>query len=147
MHCPPKHNSNNSQQNPDSERTQQRRGSCRAIIIDDVEIIRICLHDMLSTFDIEASVFAKANTAISHFGSSAHQYDLILVDIILGQDCGLQLLDEMRAVRPDIKTILMSGYSHTHISTYVSQPNTVFLPKPFGLEDLKTALAKLVIIN
>jgi len=79
------------------------------------------------------TVIATANgeEAVEKFRESAEKIDLLLLDIIMPKKSGIDVLDEARSLRPEIKVLFMSGYSADFIKdrglmksqyAYVSKP-------------------------
>jgi two-component system cell cycle sensor histidine kinase/response regulator CckA len=57
---------------------------------------------------------------------------LIVSDVVLGEMSGRQLAQEISRVRPEIRTLFVSGYAENTIVYHgVLDPELAFLPKPF----------------
>ena len=71
--------------------------------------------------------------------------DLALIDIGLGDESGLVVLQELRALKADCPVILASGYGEQMpgAGSATRDSRMVILPKPFGLLALKDAIASL----
>ena len=51
----------------------------------------------------------------------------------------------MRAEHPQLKVVYVSGYSEEDLAMHdLAEPNTLFLRKPFGLEELCRAVQALL---
>ncbi|MCA1594433.1 MAG: response regulator, partial [Acidobacteria bacterium] len=84
---------------------------------------------------IEAS---DANEAIRLWKKYAGEIDLVLTDLMMpGGVNGHQLVEELKADRPDLKAIFVSGYSSDLFGekTFLDQ-STNFLSKPYRLKKL-----------
>ncbi len=79
------------------------------------------------------TVIATANgeEAVEKFREYAEKIDLLLLDIIMPKKSGIDVLDEARSLRPEIKVLFMSGYPADFIKdrglmksqyAYVSKP-------------------------
>ncbi|WP_313388172.1 response regulator, partial [Rhodospirillum rubrum] len=65
------------------------------------------------------------------------EIDLLITDMVMPGMDGATLAGRVREARPDLKIILISGYSEDVIrGDIVNQPDTHFLPKPFSLKAL-----------
>ena len=70
---------------------------------------------------------------------SRHQgpVDLVLTDIVMPRMGGPELVDRLKALRPAMRAILMSGYAeYTGVSPQESSPHPPILQKPFSVASL-----------
>jgi PAS domain S-box-containing protein len=71
--------------------------------------------------------------------------DLVFSDVIMpGGMNGLQLLDEVRRNYPGVATLAATGYSENLLEKPASAQDLKILPKPFKLNDLAEAVARLL---
>jgi len=64
----------------------------------------------LSAWGYTVIATKNGEEAVSKFRESAENIDLLLLDIIMPKKNGMDVLDETRSLRPDIKVLFMSGY-------------------------------------
>ena len=70
---------------------------------------------------------------------------LILTDVVMPEMTGAELRDRIRALRPDIKVLFMSGYTSNVIATHgVLQRGVQFIQKPFSIEELSRKIAEIL---
>jgi two-component system, cell cycle sensor histidine kinase and response regulator CckA len=63
--------------------------------------------------------------------------DLLVTDVVMPQMSGAELVDRMRAVRPDLKVLYISGYTDDELLRRgVKGQDVRFLHKPFTSETL-----------
>jgi YesN/AraC family two-component response regulator len=63
--------------------------------------------------------------------------DLLLTDIVMPQKNGIDLSKELRAVRPEMKTLFMSGYTdNSVVNLGMLTTETPFIQKPFTVAAL-----------
>nr|WP_267902542.1 response regulator [Lysobacter profundi] len=68
--------------------------------------------------------------------------DILLTDIVMPKGMsGVDLLHKARAIRPDIKVLLVSGYARGQLPTIPEGCD--FLAKPYRVEELEARLRKL----
>ena len=67
--------------------------------------------------------------------------DLLLTDVIMPELGGRDLSEQIRAARPDIRVLYMSGYTHNEIDGRgLMQKDAAFLHKPFEVRELAAAV-------
>lgn len=72
-----------------------------------------------------------------------HVYDLVLVDIRLGDITGLEVLKQVKQRHPDTVVIMISAYSTTEIAVAAMNEGAYdFVPKPFDNSELRQTIAK-----
>ena len=85
----------------------------------------------LSAWGYTVIATKNGEEAVAKFRESAENIDLLLLDIIMPKKNGMEVLDETRDLRPDIKVLFMSGYPANIIKdrgqmtseyVYVSKP-------------------------
>jgi CheY-like chemotaxis protein len=65
------------------------------------------------------------------------QVDLLLSDVVLPRMSGVELAEKLRALRPGLRVLFISGYTGSHLADRDALPVGVhFLPKPFAPGDL-----------
>lgn len=118
----------------------------RVLVVDDEEAVRITLSRVLGRRGHAISVAVDGADAIEVFRKAGGAFDLVLLDISMPRKNGYQVLQELRAIRPDIRVVLMSGYSEQHLagmngSGAAPRPDG-FLEKPFTVEVIDRVLAQ-----
>lgn len=120
----------------------------RVLIVDDQEAVRITLSRVIGRRGHAISVAVDGADAIEVFRKAGGDFDLILLDISMPRRNGYQVLEEIRAMRPEARVVLMSGYSEQHLagagmsgSGAAVRPDG-FLEKPFTVEAIDRVLAQ-----
>ncbi|MEK0314763.1 response regulator transcription factor [Cohnella sp. 56] len=114
----------------------------KALLVDDEPLILEGLRYILSWeehgFEI-AGAAESAAEAIELLGRSA--VDLIVTDIRMPEQTGLELIERVRALRPDVKFVILSGYNDFE---YVRKAATLgienYLIKPVNKDELSSTL-------
>ena len=69
--------------------------------------------------------------------------DLVITDVVMPDDNGLDLLPRMRRVRPELRVIVMSAQSTLITAVKAAQRGAFeYLPKPFDLAELLAVVAR-----
>jgi DNA-binding NtrC family response regulator len=88
--------------------------------------------------------FGRALEATEYFNENWTDLDLVVLDLVLPDMNGCETLAVMREVNPDVRVLLVSGYTaDDEIRELVSSNAIEFLEKPFLLADLAESLTRL----
>ena len=109
-------------------------GNERVLVVDDDEAIRILLKTMLARAGYAVTQVSSAADALAQ---PLDRFDLIITDVLMPGGTGPDLVATVRARRPDIRVIYVSGYApELTLDASGLDERTVFLPKPFTAETL-----------
>jgi DNA-binding NtrC family response regulator len=81
---------------------------------------------------------ADGQTAIELFQAGHETIALVLLDLIMPQLSGEQVLAAIQHIKPGVRVVLMSGYTSHEAAQLISAPmSTSFLQKPFTSAELR----------
>ena len=105
------------------------------LIIDDEQNIVLSLSLALrKEFEVDAALTAAEGLAKLRAGT----YELVLLDLMIGEDDGLQVLEQIRAISPQIQVIMITAFGTIRSSVdAVKRGAFTYLTKPVNLEELK----------
>jgi PAS domain S-box-containing protein len=110
-------------------------GHGKILLVEDDADVRMVLRGVLEASGCQIWEASNGLEALNIWKTNASQIDLLLSDIVMpGGLNGWELADRLREERPNLKVILMSGYS-PEIAGKI-QPQSHILSKPFSLESL-----------
>ena len=79
----------------------------------------------------------SAEAALKTLEDETLNVDLFVTDVVMPGKDGPSWVREALKERPDVRVVFVSGYAEDRFSDEKTQiPNSVFLPKPFSLNDL-----------
>ena len=103
------------------------------LIVDDEEIIRDFLSEVLEEFQI--TLAEDGDEAISRL--TERPFDLVITDLRMPKVPGQEVVKFAREKYPDSRVIVISGYSSlSTVSQSVSSGACAFLSKPFSIKEL-----------
>ena len=103
-------------------------------VVDDDESIRWVLEKGLSDGGIDVQTFDSANKVIKKL--ETENPHLILTDIRMPGPSGIDLLDKVKELRPDIPVIIMTAHSDLDSAVESYEHGAwEYLPKPFDIEE------------
>ena len=103
-------------------------------VVDDDESIRWVLEKGLSEHNIDVEVFESAHKVVLKLESE--NPDLILTDIKMPGTSGIDLLDQVQNLRPEIPVIIMTAHSDLESAVESYEHGAwEYLPKPFDIDE------------
>jgi PleD family two-component response regulator len=115
------------------------------LLVDDNELVRQFAYDVLASEGykvLEASNGSEALMIAEHYNGPIR---LLISDVVMPIVNGTALADYLSISRPDMKVILMSGYSADCIYKHRADNNIVFLQKPFTSYTLASKVRESII--
>jgi signal transduction histidine kinase/CheY-like chemotaxis protein len=124
---------------PEAETTASAMagGSERILLVEDDQIVRRLSRDILARLGYSVTEAASGKAALALAGDDTRQFDLLFCDVVLGDINGPAVAEAVRAVRPAVRVLFMSGYTDEAIArTGMGLEGAPFLQKPFTPEQL-----------
>jgi len=113
----------------------------RILVVDDDPLIRDMVEDLLGDGGFETTAVESAEQALREI--EAHDFDLVLSDLQMPGKDGLELLGSLRALRPELPVILMTGFGSIETAVKAIRAGAFdFVTKPFGADALMVAIEK-----
>jgi len=112
------------------------------LLADDEEIVRTIAKRMLEDAGCTVTDVADGLEAVQTFERNPELFDCVVLDLMMPGYNGDEAFEHIRQIRPDIPTLICSGYSAQKLSArFASDESALFLQKPYGLDELTSALA------
>ena len=120
-------------------------GSERILLVDDEELLVKALKQMLERLGHRVTASSSSIEALNYFRQNPGDFDLVITDYTMPHMTGMDLAENVRALRDDIPIILCTGYSE-RISKEVMEKCGIFalLMKPVSLGTLAGLIRKVV---
>jgi signal transduction histidine kinase/CheY-like chemotaxis protein len=119
------------------------RGQATVLIVEDEPPVREIAAAILGELGYQTLEAADGEEALRVFGAHASSVDLLLTDVVLpGKVRGRELAERIKAVRPEVKVLFMSGYTENSIVHQGRLDDGVqMIGKPFHREELARKVA------
>ncbi len=115
--------------------------SLRILIVDDDAAYAETLARALSRRGHSVQTAAQPEAALALLAKAA--YDAVILDLKLGMDSGLRYIAPMRALRPRLSILLLTGYASIATAVEAIKLGAVhYLPKPAGVDEILAALGR-----
>jgi DNA-binding response OmpR family regulator len=106
------------------------------LIVDDEKNIRLTLSQTLETLGAEIDTAANGEEALTKLRQKG--FGLILLDIRMPGMDGMEVLRQVREIRPDIRVIMITAYGTVESAVEAMKLGAVdFLQKPFDPEEIR----------
>ncbi len=121
----------------------------RILVMDDEEMVLEVVKEMLQLLGHEVVGVKDGKEAVEAYKEAKQKgnpFDIVILDLTVpGGMGGDETLKELKKIDPDVKAIVSSGYSNDPImSEYEKYGFKAVVPKPYGMDELKEALRKVV---
>ncbi|MBA4072691.1 MAG: hybrid sensor histidine kinase/response regulator [Gemmatimonas sp.] len=120
-------------------------GTETILVVEDAREVRRLVVRTLSALGYRVLEASAGDEALRLSTDFEGRIDVLATDIVMPGMRGSELADRLRASRPDLRTLYMSGYTaDTEIDLSHSDRWAAFLPKPFVGDDLARAVRALI---
>ncbi|HWL15219.1 MAG TPA: ATP-binding protein, partial [Opitutus sp.] len=120
-------------------------GSESLLVVDDETSLRALLSAALTRKGYRVTTAATGLEAIETIGDTNQKLDAVLLDLNMPGTNGVQVLKVLRACRPDLPVLVISGHITPDVRTEFQQLNQrEFLQKPYRLDEVGRRLRALL---
>ncbi|NBR86422.1 MAG: PAS domain S-box protein [Proteobacteria bacterium] len=110
------------------------RGHGRILVVDDEETVRTVVARVLENLGFTVTLASDGREAVKIFEAQPDAFTMVVVDLTMPHMDGTEAFARMRRVRPDLRVVLMSGYSEPDATlAFAGKGLAGFLQKPFEL--------------
>jgi len=114
----------------------------RILIADDEKDIRELLRDFLENEGYECQLAANAFDALEKF-KAGEPFDIVMSDIRMPGKSGLELLEEIKQINPDVMVIMISAVKDIESAITAMEKGAYdYVSKPFKLNEVSFAASK-----
>ena len=113
------------------------------LFVDDEKFIRELAENFLGN---ETNLIIKENglEALNYYKSNFADIDIVILDLIMPEMDGKETYRRMKTINPNIKIILISGYSvDKEVQLFSNNNKQIYLQKPFDRNELLQAIEQL----
>ena len=116
-------------------------GPIRALVVDDEQIIRDIMEDILASErgGVEATAVGTCEDALHLVGEQ--DFDVIFIDVCMGDGDGVELLRQIRQTRPDTRIYMITGYDvDAELRAALAAGAAGAIHKPFKVGEILAAI-------
>ena len=113
------------------------------LVVDDEEIVRSSLVDWLREDGYHAEAAENGFEALEKLKEKP--WDIALVDLKMPKMDGLELMERMKKLKPDIQVIIITAYATVHTAVQAMKMGAYdYLVKPFNPEEISLLINRLI---
>ena len=121
------------------------RGQGTVLLIDDEDMVLEIGRALLETMGYQVVTAKDGEEAIKLYEHEGSGIDLVLLDVVMPGLGGGEVFDRLKSMNPDMKCLLLSGYSIDGEATEIIQRGCDgFIQKPFKLRDLSKSIREIL---
>ena len=121
------------------------KGNETILLVDDEEMVADIGERMLKKLGYRVLLADSGRKAIQIFEKAHHRIDLVILDMVMPDMGGSETFDELKAITPDIKILLSSGYSiDGQASEIMKRGCNGFIQKPFNLKHFSQKIREIL---
>lgn len=123
------------------EKTAIINGKGTVLLVDDEKgVIEVC-SEMLESIGYKVKAVSSGSEAIEVLTSGNDKIDLVILDLVMPRMNGRQTFERIRAIDPDMKVLVSSGYSREEeIEKMMEKGCNEYILKPFDVATLSKKL-------
>jgi len=125
------------------ELSQHQIYTPKILVVDDEVRIREGCREILSQKGFKVATTDSGKTGLEMI--AREHFDIILLDLMMPEISGLDVLPEVKSSHPDTVVIVITGYATVEHSIEAMKAGAFdFIPKPFSPEQLKVVVSKAI---
>jgi len=113
------------------------QGNETILLVEDQEEVRRVTARLLTNLGYDVHDYNDPQQAVRFSETNDDSINLLLTDVIMPSESGIELQERIRRLQPSIRVLYMSGYADDLISKHgLLDEGVNFLPKPFTIKML-----------
>lgn len=113
------------------------------LIVDDEKNIRLTLSQSLESLELETDTAVNGEEALAKLKEK--DYGLILLDLRMPGMDGMEVLRQLREIRPDIRVIIITAYGTIESAVDAMKLGAVdFIQKPFAPKEIRGLVSQVI---
>jgi PAS domain S-box-containing protein len=118
-------------------------GQERLLFVDDEEWLVEMWKEILESLGYQMTVTTRPLEALDLFKKNPQDFDLVIADQTMPQMTGLELAQELLALRPELPVILVTGFSQVVTPEKAKAAGVrEFIMKPLSISELTNAISQ-----
>ena len=110
------------------------------LLADDEEMVLEIGVQMLNRLGFNVIAAENGRKAIEIFQEKKDSIDIVILDIVMPDIGGAEVVEAIKGINPNAKIMLSSGYGRDAKTNEILQSCNGFIQKPFSMKELSAAI-------
>ncbi|MFZ2631088.1 MAG: PAS domain S-box protein [Desulfosalsimonadaceae bacterium] len=120
-------------------------GKGAVLLIDDEQMVLTVAEEMIRALGYEVTVASDGQKGMNIYRENHDRIDMVILDLIMPGMGGAEAFDHLKAINPDVKVLLSSGYSiNGQASAIMKRGCSGFIQKPFSIQELSRKISEVM---
>ena len=120
-------------------------GNGKILLVDDEPLILKYCHEMISSLGYSVVTAQNAEEAVRIYRDQGCDIDVAILDLVMPKMGGLQLLEELKAINPQIRAVIATGFAlDRRISEAIAGGCFSCLKKPYTRDELASTISQVI---
>jgi CheY-like chemotaxis protein len=121
------------------------KGEETVLLVDDEDVIIDVGEEILRELGYKVLIARGGKEAVEIYSRNKDKIDIVILDVIMPEMGGGETYDRMKKMNPDIKVLLLSGYSIDGQAEEILQRGcNGFIQKPFNVSKLSQTMREIL---
>ena len=117
------------------------RGEGLVLLVDDEDTVRVVGQRILEALGFEVLTAEDGAVGVETFEANADRVRVVLLDMTMPRMDGAEAFRRIRALRPDVPVLLISGYDEAEATSRFTEKGLAgFIQKPFTIASIRNNL-------
>jgi len=121
-----------------AEPKREWSGGGKVLLVEDEDTVRAVAERALVRQGFEVTTASDGEEGLEAIGRG--EFDVVVSDVVMPTMDGPAMAREIRALKPDLPFLFMSGYAEEQLRREIDIPNMHFLAKPFSVQQICEAV-------
>ncbi len=122
-----------------------KKGKGSILFVDDEKEITFMGKRMLESLGYTVEIKSDSEEALEAFKKDPYKFDLLVTDQAMPKFTGTELIGELKQIRPELKTIIITGYQESIPATTIKQFGIAdVISKPLILSEFSILIGKVL---
>ena len=114
------------------------------LLADDEKMVLDIGVQMLKRLGFNVIAVESGKKAVETYQENKDSIDLVILDLVMPDLGGAEVVDAIKNINPDTKIVLSSGYGRDANTADLMQSCHAFIQKPFSMKELTATLGDIL---